>query len=150
MKNIIDQGFTVCIANNGTDLNGCGLKNLGDGRGMEPAYFSEDELLILEQFPSTLQLLNEGMMVQIYKGNYGTKIYPYYIAQIGTIVPEGSYAETERFDIVAESAASDFYDGLIGLEEQCEKLAECSHELPIKKAYRLYGSPRYEVHNMNF
>lgn len=144
MKESIENGFTVFVSKKEDKLIGVGLRRLEYNRGIQPTYMEQENLTIIDDF-SFLHLLEDGKTMQMYKGVYGGKMYPCYVAQIGSIVGEGPYAEDECFAIEVEGAGSNFYDALISLEEQCRKIEETRHELPVKKAYRLYGDPRYET-----
>ncbi len=144
MKAAVEEGFTVYVSKKDDRLVSTALRSLGIGCGIQPIYMEEENLKAVDGF-SFLHLLEEGKILQLYKGNYGGKIYPYYIAQLGTMCGEGAYGENECFFIEAEGVASDFYDALMSLEGQCVSLEEGASKTPIKTAYRLYGSPRYET-----
>ena len=144
MKAAVEEGFTVYVNKKDERLVSTALRSLGMGRGIQPIYMEEENLKAVDGF-SFIHLLEEGKTLQLYKGNYGGKIYPYYVAQLGTMRGEGAYGEEECFFIDAEGHGSNFYDALMSLEEQCVLLEECTAKTPIKTAYRLYGSPRYET-----
>ncbi len=140
MRKAVENGFTIYVEREDDVLKGLALKYVL-GNGLQPVELGVDRLQVLEQF-SILDYLEDGRMLQVYKGSYGSYMYPVYIAQIGTVKTEGAYCGDECFEVVAEGVGSDFYDAFLSLSKECSKSVG---DVPIKKTYRLYGSDKYEV-----
>lgn len=142
MKNAVENGFTVYVSKNGDKLIGTALRPFGNRRGIQPVYMEQDNLNLIDGF-SFLDLLEKGRTLQMYRGSYGEKIYPSYIAQVGMIGGEGPYGEEKCFSIVAEGVGDNFYEALINLEEQYKRFDDVSGKEPFKKARRPYGQVTY-------
>ena len=139
MENIIDNNFTVYVHHSGEKgLTGCALrKKLVGSRGIQTIELQTEELNVLTGLPATMQLLEEGNTLQIYR--YGGQ----YSFQMGKTVSAMPPEEIESFDIITEATSSEFYGALVELEEQASKLDNDTKKEPLKKAYRLYGSDKY-------
>lgn len=135
MQKIIDNGFTLYVRKGENGFVGTGLRNLGRGAGMEPIEVKQENLSRLEELPSITKRLESGDMLQMY--HYG---FCYFLS-LGKTCKEGPNGEKDCFDVMCEGIDFTLNDALINLEERASNLEE---DLPLKKAYRLYGSDKYE------
>ena len=67
-----------------------------------------------------------------------------YFFQLGKTVKEGPYGEKDCFEIMCEGVSPDFQNAIVNLEAEASRLEECTHQFPLIKAYRDYGSDKYE------
>lgn len=110
-------------------------------QGLCPSGLEIEEEMFLNAFPTVLDLLKSGKTLQMCRGEIGYM----FIAMLGKESYEGPYAETECFDQVIVAYHSSPFLALHELECALVNSNELGKGFEYKKAYRFYGSDKYEL-----
>ena len=137
MEERLKMGFTLVFNGEYDNISGGYLKK-GE-RGMIPMPLRGDEVDTLELFPSVLDTLLEGKILQLY--SYDDDI----IAMIGSRCYEGPYAEKEYLNVENNVKNSSVISALKELNLQLSESDVKEDVKTYRKAYKLYGSDKYKL-----
>ena len=130
------NGYVIYISKRKGKLNGSYLKYV-QKKGICPYELTDEEMKPIENLKEIMNSLEKGSLLQI--SAEGCIIR----SMIGNIKTEGPYCEKEFFEVIEETAKSNYYESLIDLNL---KLAVNQNNLDknkeLKKLYK--GVDRYE------
>lgn len=144
MKNIEElllEGHTVYINSINGIVIGTGIKYLGNKGTSLYEVSSEDINNLAEKYPTILEELNKGNLLQIY-----ITFNHYYRVTLGKEIGEGPYGERKAFDVIEDLNSYSLDHALELLECETKKLLQDSNRKTLKRMYRLYGNDRYETY----
>lgn len=144
MEERLKEGFTLTISGEYDNISGGYLKYGSDG--IIPASLIGNEVNNLESFPSVLETIKSRKILQLYLS--GNDI----VGLMGSRKYEPPYAEIEYLEVSNISHSDSVIGVLQDLDSQLSKKEEKEHAKiygKTIKAYKLYGSGKYELEEKN-
>lgn len=138
MEEKLRDNYTLYLSRDVNGEKGCYLRKIE--RGMEPASLNGDEFLVLSKFPLINEALKNGKLLQMYQGDLSHM----FTVMMGNSTYEGPYAEVECLGNTIVAYANSPILALMELDSLIENTKE--DEKISQKAYRLYGSDKYQFY----
>ena len=141
MEAMLKDNNTLYLSGSDTEIYGNYLKKTS--WGMVPSSLGEDELPLVEHFKLISESLKAGQTLQMYCGDLSHM----YTIMLGHVVGEGPYGEQDCLDDVIVTYDNNPLGALMSLEQAILEQREFDKNKELKKAYRLYGSDKYQFYN---
>ena len=138
MEEILKAGYTLTLSGEYGNISGGYLKKTS--QGMHPIWhFPEEEVRIVESFSNVFSALCDSKILQLYYSDGSI------VAMIGEKHFELPYAERDYFAVEGVSYGNSVISALGYLNSQ---LVEKEGTNQYVKAYRFYGSDKYQLESI--